>query len=245
MDQVSQVRDASRDTPHSSPSPVSHQGEVVEPLGGGGRSCGLADRSERMQCESLMKLQKHLSPVCVVLLGGALVFASPLVAHAQSGSDKSGKALLEKLKHDQAQVAADVDALPFTKGQLFLYSLDPKGGIGYAVNTDTIFHGCTIIGKAEITDDKDKTTLVKDFAKGIGENTNTFGACFNPRHGLRLVVGSNTYDFVICFHCLSVMTYGFNQNQGFLVSSSPSDAFNGFLDKYHLSKTELPEGTSL
>ena len=217
----------------------------MKPLGGGRRCCGLADRWEMMQYEILMKPQKHLSPVCVVLLGGILVFASMLVAHAQSGSDTSGKALLEKLKHDQAQVAADVDALPFTKGQLFLYSLDPKGGIGYAVNNDQVFHGFTILGKTQIMDETDKAALVRDFAKGIGENTNTFGACFNPRHGLRLVVGSNTYDFVICFHCLSVMTYGFNQNQGFLVSNSPNDAFNGFLNKYHLNKAQAPEGTSL
>ena len=160
------------------------------------------------------------------------------MAHAQNESDNSGKALLNKFKHDQAQVAADVGALPFAKGQLFLYSLDPKGGIGYAVNNDEVFHGFTILGRAEITDEKDKAALINGFAKGISENTNTFAACFNPRHGLRLKVGTNTYDFVICFHCLSVMTYGFNDNQGFLVSNSPNDAFGGFLDKYHLRKAE-------
>ena len=185
-----------------------------------------------------MKVQKHLSLVHSVLVGSILVLVLTVIAHAQSGSVKSGTAILDKLKHDQAQVAADVDALPAAKGQLFLYSLDPKGGIGYAVNNDQVFHGFTILGRAEITDEKDKVALVKGFAKGISENTNTFAGCFNPRHGLRLVVGTNTYDFVICFHCLSVMTYGFNDNQGFLVSNSPNDAFNGFLDKYHLKKAE-------
>ncbi len=144
----------------------------------------------------------------------------------------------DKIKQEQARTAGQIEAWPVSKTQFFLYSLDPRGGIGYVVNTEQVFHGFTILGKAEVTTEDDKAALLKAFAQGVRESDGRVAACFNPRHGLRLVVGSSTNDFTICFECLSVMTYGFNHGQGFLITASPSAAFNKFVEKYHLKKAK-------
>ena len=144
----------------------------------------------------------------------------------------------EKFKIDQARIATEIETRPLSKTQLFLYSLDPSGGIGDDVNTEQVFHGFTILGKAEITIEGDKAALLRAFAQGIRESDGLVAACFNPRHGLRLVTGSSTNDFTICFECRSVSVYGFNHGRGFLITASPSGTFNELVDKYHLERAK-------
>lgn len=141
----------------------------------------------------------------------------------------------EKEFHEaQAQIAKGIAALALSDGHLFLYSLNPAGGIGYSVNNDTVFHGFKILGEVEVTGLNEKRALIEAFAKGVRDDGGMVAACFNPRHGIRFVADSSQYDFVICFECGSVMTYGFNGGRGFLVNGSPSREFNDFIAKYHL-----------
>jgi hypothetical protein len=135
----------------------------------------------------------------------------------------------------QARIAADLESLPVTEGQFVLYALDPTAGIGYDVNTDKIFHGFRILGKADVTATKDKNALLSSLASGVRGSDGMVAACFNPRHGIQLVKGKVFYDFVICFECRSVKVYGFNKGQGFLTTETPTKVFNGFLEKYHLT----------
>jgi hypothetical protein len=140
------------------------------------------------------------------------------------------------IKQDQTRIAGLIETWPVSKTQFFLYSLDPSGGTNYDVNTERVFHGFTILGKAEIKTEDDPTALLRTFAQGIRENDGQVAFCFNPRHGLRLIAGSSTNDFVICFECGAVNTYGFNDGKGFYITASPSAAFNHLVDKYHLKK---------
>lgn len=142
----------------------------------------------------------------------------------------------EDTKQQQARIASAIAAWPVEKGKLWLYSLDPSGGLGYSVNTDKVFHGFTILGKGEITASKDKSTLMQAFARGVRENDGWVAACFNPRHGVRLIIGATTYEFVICFECCSVQCYGFNDDRGFLITSSPQPRFDEFLARLGLKK---------
>lgn len=142
----------------------------------------------------------------------------------------------DQVKQEQARVAGLIEAWPVSKTRFFLYSLNPNGRTNYEVNTDRIFHGFTILGKAEIKAADDPAALLKTFAQGIRENDGLVAFCFDPRHGLRMVVGSVTNDFVICFQCQSVNSYGFGDVNGFLITGSPAQAFNHLVDKYHMKK---------
>jgi len=128
--------------------------------------------------------------------------------------------------------------MAYFEDTVFLYSLDPKRGLSSAVNTEQVFHGFTILGKAEIAIEDDESAILKSFAQGIRESDGSVADCFNPRHGLRLIIGSSTNDFAICFECLLVRPYGFNDGREFLTTASPSVKFNDFADKYHLKKSK-------
>jgi hypothetical protein len=138
----------------------------------------------------------------------------------------------------QLRVAAKLEDVELTEATVLLYSLDPKGGIGYKVNTEDVFHGFRVLGRAPIAKVEDKGALVAAFARGIRESDGIVAACFNPRHGIRLIYRKRTFDFVICFECLSVMTYGFNEDRGFLTTDSPSAIFDEFVRKFHLKRSE-------
>ena len=137
---------------------------------------------------------------------------------------------------NQIRFAKRIENWPVATTTFFLYSLNPGGSTNYSVNTDRIFHGFSILGKAEIKPADDPAALLKTFAQGIREDDGQAAFCFNPRHGLRMVVGSATNDFVICFECGSVHAYGFANGTGFLITGSPGAAFNHLVDKYHLKK---------
>jgi hypothetical protein len=138
----------------------------------------------------------------------------------------------------QALIAEQIETWPISKTQFFLYTLDPRGGFGDDVNTKRVFHGFKILRKAQVTTEEDKAAILKAFALGVRESDGSLATCFNPRHGLRLVVGSSTNDFTICFECLSVMPYGFNDGHEFLIAASPNATFNNFVHKYHLKKAK-------
>ncbi len=95
----------------------------------------------------------------------------------------------DSIKQDQARIAGLIETWPISKTQFFLYSLDPSGGTNYGVNTERVFHGFTILGKAEIKIEDDPAALLKIFAQGVRENDGQVAFCFSPRHGLRLIAG--------------------------------------------------------
>ena len=69
--------------------------------------------------------------------------------------------------------------------------------------------------------------LRKALEKGMDENKAAKGACFIPRHGIRLVREKKTYDLVICFQCLQICVYEGEKEVGWsLTSQSPAELFN-------------------
>jgi len=161
------------------------------------------------------------------------LLSSFLLLQTASGADDAYKLV-------QSKAADAIDKIPASKVRLFLYSLNPHD---YRVfdgklpeNSDQTFHRYPVLGGVEITSLEEKTNLLNAFTKGIRESDGQVAACFNPRHGLRIVDGTVTNDFVICFECLQVQAYGFSGGHDFLTSGSPSGTFNKVLDEYHIKK---------
>ena len=90
------------------------------------------------------------------------------------------------------------------------------------------FHGYEVLGRAEIADPKTRKKLVSAFEQGVAENQGTIAACFNPRHGIHVTRNGKTEDFVVCFECLQVHSYG-AIDEDFLISSSPNATFETVL----------------
>jgi len=139
-------------------------------------------------------------------------------------------------EESQSHIAADVEALLDSKSQMFLYSLDPEQRQWTVVTPGQYFHSFMILGKVKITAKREKAVLLKSFAQGIREHASPFSTdCFMPRHGLQVIIGSSTNDFLICFECGFVHAFGFKYSD-FPVTDSPSGTFNESVDKHHLKK---------
>jgi hypothetical protein len=71
------------------------------------------------------------------------------------------------------------------------------------------FYEYGVLGKTELRDAQLRTQLVAAIAEGIRANTSGLSAsCFEPRHGIRAVRGTQAVDLVICFHCYSLSIHG-------------------------------------
>jgi hypothetical protein len=108
---------------------------------------------------------------------------------------------------------------------LELYSLDPGSEEEKPVNN---FHGWEILGATTVKGPA-KKKLVTAFKVGVEESGGAAAGCFNPRHGIRVKHGGKTYDFVICFECLSVSTFVDEEKGGFLIMPSPQPTFDKIL----------------
>ena len=163
------------------------------------------------------------------------LFASALLLQTVCGAD-------ETFKINQSKAAADIEKIPASKVKLFLYSLNPNDPRRFEVklpeNSDQVFHRYPILGHVEIASEKEKTNLLSAFAKGVRESEGMVAACFNPRHCIRTIEGTKTNDFVICFECLQVQSFGPGAGDSFLTSASPGKTFNKLLDEYHIKKAD-------
>jgi len=90
------------------------------------------------------------------------------------------------------------------------------------------FYQHEILGRTEIVDATTRKKLIAAFEKGLAENSGDEMLCFNPRHGIHVIRQSKKLDFVICFECLQVETYG-DVRAHFLVSRTPQSVFDKVL----------------
>jgi hypothetical protein len=148
----------------------------------------------------------------------------------------------DEIKKSQFRVADAIKKISASEIRLFVYSLDPHDASRFEgklpENSAKSFHWMPILGSVEIVPLEEKTNLLGTLARGVRENDGEAAMCFDPRHGLRVVTKSATNDFVICFECLQVQTYGFTPSSNFYVSGSPAATFNKILDKYKIKKAE-------
>jgi hypothetical protein len=104
------------------------------------------------------------------------------------------------------------------------------------------FHGWKILGKTTVKDAETRKKLIAAFKKGVEDNKGTAAACFNPRHGIRVTQDGKTADFVICFECFRVQVFvGDKSEKGFLITDSPTGAFDGVLKEAKVPLAEKPK----
>jgi hypothetical protein len=89
------------------------------------------------------------------------------------------------------------------------------------------FHGWKVLGRTAVKDKEKCKRLAAALRRGVEESEGVAAACFNPRHGLRVIRDGKPVDFVICFECLQVQVFEGNRSlKGFLISGSPERAFD-------------------
>lgn len=106
-----------------------------------------------------------------------------------------------------------------------LYSLKPGGQI----ESKEDFHYFTVLGKTEVKSGSSRFLLKHFLVNGM---VSAYGAaCFNPRHGLRILDEEKTLDVVICFECGHFVTYYDNQTgEGELESFTAEALYNQMLE---------------
>ncbi|QDU83377.1 hypothetical protein Pla163_04760 [Planctomycetes bacterium Pla163] len=89
-----------------------------------------------------------------------------------------------------------------------LYPYLVRNEDGQPVDDDSeTFHGYRILGSADVDDPSRRDLLVRLVERGIEDSDGRVAACFNPRHGLSIVVDGQVTDLVICFECHSMSVY--------------------------------------
>jgi len=93
------------------------------------------------------------------------------------------------------------------------------------------FHGYIELGKIHLPRSAERTNLVAAFIEGIA-NGRGYSACFEPRHGLRAIQGTNTVELVICYSCKQVYSYSNSRtNRIFHTTARPVHEFTVLLKK--------------
>jgi hypothetical protein len=97
-----------------------------------------------------------------------------------------------------------------------VFRLDPGRLSGKGKDAQHNFHDYAILGRTTAGTAEKRKQIATFLGKTFHWNSLRKAACFNPRHGVRGVVGKQTIDLVICFECWRVNvfvddkpTYGF------------------------------------
>lgn len=69
------------------------------------------------------------------------------------------------------------------------------------------FHDWKVLGRTKIDGSRERSRIASSVLKGISESDGSVAACFNPRHGIRVVVKEQTIDLVLCFQCSQIKVY--------------------------------------
>ncbi len=138
------------------------------------------------------------------------------------------------------EIPDDLQAILEQAGQFELLSLSP------ILPKDEIpkdaFHEWEMLGKTTVKNAETRKKLIAAFKKGVEENEGIAASCFTPRHGIRVIHGGKTADFVICFECLQVHAYvGDQREKGFLITASPQAVFDSVLKEAKVPLAEKPK----
>ncbi|MEM9415638.1 MAG: hypothetical protein AAGA29_09205 [Planctomycetota bacterium] len=66
---------------------------------------------------------------------------------------------------------------------------------------DELFHGYPILGHVNLTGTPEGAHLARLIEQARDRRQGLIAGCFVPRHGLRVIRGGVTVDYVICFEC--------------------------------------------
>jgi hypothetical protein len=115
-------------------------------------------------------------------------------------------------------------------GQAMLYSLEPfksmaKGRIR--------LHGWPVLGNAQL-DAKQRISAVQAFDVAIAGGEGLIGACFEPRHALRVRWHGHDYDYLLCYSCAHIEVYRDGRDAAALGAIGSAERLNGLLARLNL-----------
>jgi hypothetical protein len=146
-----------------------------------------------------------------------VVSLAALLVYSAAGDEKQRRAELEK---ELAKLEPDLEKEEWAvKRKQFIAELTnqlekaervdllrinplPKDG-----NAEKMFHGHAVLSEVRVTS-KDQRKKVAGFVgKTLHWNEGRTALCFEPNHGMRVVSGDKTTDFLICFSCNRVRIF--------------------------------------
>jgi regulator of extracellular matrix RemA (YlzA/DUF370 family) len=111
--------------------------------------------------------------------------------------------------------------------KLLLISIDPNRlARETKINKAEKFHKYPVLGRTEITDAKRKSELLSALYGAAYEYQGRLYSCFDPRHGIIAVAGTNRVELVICFECHLVEEFVNSSESQCLIHDSPREIFN-------------------
>ena len=108
-----------------------------------------------------------------------------------------------------------------------LYSIDPDRRFGQPIAPGS-FHEFRVLGEAVITDQPAQRAVVRAIEDAVCRSGSQ-KACFDPRHGVRVTTGADTFDFLICFECSKIHVYSGDQFVAETTISDSPQALNALL----------------
>lgn len=125
---------------------------------------------------------------------------------------------------------------------LFPYPAEIKGDKFVPVADDTPqFHGYPILGQISLASGDTREAAVD----AVNEAVNTMArrrikstkACFRPRHGMRVIHASRTYDLIICFQCYQMIVHSPGGSKRYVGIDGTGAELNRILEE---AKVPLP-----
>jgi len=119
----------------------------------------------------------------------------------------------------------------------FLEEADEATRVSLALATREDFGNHKVLGRAHLRP-QDVATIRASLLEGMieGARDGASMVCFMPRHGLVITHGGREYALTICYECRQVDVHPPHKD-GFLISKSPTEAFNHMLDAYGIPKS--------
>jgi hypothetical protein len=142
---------------------------------------------------------------------------------------------------EEAAPKPDLPDLPDLPNELTIWSIDGtthKAGEEPAV--DEYFRGWPVLGKIEITDAEERAAIFEVFEAGF-EDVDEFPKCFNPRHGISVVYGKTTTDYLICFECSQLKMFAGREEKTIGTTQNAEKELNRYLTAAGI---ELATGSS-
>lgn len=163
-----------------------------------------------MELRILNEKKSKIIGVCV-FLGLGLFFC--IYYYQRMIAKENAKPRLNKNKGESGIIAEEIpekiwDCL-YQPKEMVLFSLDPDQPNEEILKSkeNALFHEYLILGSTKILSKEDQNIVADEIKYAVyGLGRGVF-LCFEPRHGVRITDGKNTYDYLICFECGSMHVF--------------------------------------
>jgi len=133
-----------------------------------------------------------------------------------------------KVKMGDDPFAVPPEAPPPTGGKPAVDPFDgkpivpPKEKEKIVVPPEKDFHDYEILGQVKVPMSPKLEGVIMALDRAGQTSSGLVAGCFNPRHGIRVVVGGETYDLLICYQCMAAILYREGKDVGYIRLAGPN-----------------------